>query len=76
MPTGMFLAASRKLADLVTEEDLERGSLYPALSEIRPISESISVAVAEWAYTHGVATAQKPEDLDAAVKASMYVPHY
>ncbi len=76
MPTGMFLAASRKLADLVTEEDLERGSLYPALSEIRPISESISVAVAEWAYIHGVATAQKPEDLDAAVKASMYVPHY
>ena len=76
MPTGMFLAASRKLADLVTEEDLERGSLYPALSEIRPISEAISVAVAEWAYTHGVATAQKPEDLDAAVKASMYVPHY
>lgn len=76
MPTGMFLAASRKLADLVTEEDLERGSLYPALSEIRLISESISVAVAEWAYTHGVATAQKPEDLDAAVKASMYVPHY
>lgn len=76
MPTGMFLAASRRLADLVTEEDLERGSLYPALSEIRPISESISVAVAEWAYTHGVATAQKPEDLDAAVKASMYVPHY
>lgn len=76
MPTGMFLAASRKLADLVTEEDLERGSLYPALSEIRPISEAISVAVAEWAYAHGVATAQKPEDLDAAVKASMYVPHY
>ncbi len=76
MPTGMFLAASRKLAELVTQEDLDNGSLYPSLTEIRPISEAISVAVAQWAYDNGLATAEKPEDLDAAVKASMYTPHY
>ena len=76
MPTGMFLAASRKLAELVTQEDLDNGSLYPSLTEIRPISEAVSVAVAHWAYDNGLATAEKPEDLDAAVKASMYTPHY
>lgn len=76
MPTGMFLAASRKLAELVTQEDLDNGSLYPSLTEIRPISEAVSVAVAQWAYDNGLATAEKPEDLDAAVKASMYTPHY
>lgn len=76
MPTGMFLAASRKLAELVTQEDLDNGSLYPSLTEIRPISEAVSVAVAQWAYDNGLATAEKPQDLDAAVKASMYTPHY
>ena len=76
MPTGMFLAASRKLAELVTQDDLDNGSLYPSLTEIRPISEAVSVALAQWAYDNGLATAEKPEDLDAAVKASMYTPHY
>ncbi len=76
MPVGMFLAASRKLAEMVTEEDLANGSLYPSLTDIRPISEEISVAVAEYAYDNGLATNEKPEDLAAAVKASMYTPKY
>ena len=76
MPIGMFLAASRKLADLVSEEDLANGSLYPSLTDIRPISEALSVAVAEYAYANGLAQNEKPEDLEAAVKASMWTPKY
>ena len=76
MPIGMFLAASRKLADLVSEEDLANGSLYPSLTDIRPISEAISVAVAEYAYANGLAQNEKPEDLEAAVKASMWTPKF
>lgn len=76
MPVGMFLAASRKLAEMVSEEDLANGSLYPSLMDIRPISEEISVAVAEYAYANGLAQNEKPEDLDAAVKASMWTPKY
>ena len=76
LPVGMFLAASRKLAEMVSEEDLANGSLYPSLMDIRPISEEISVAVAEYAYANGLAQNEKPEDLDAAVKASMWTPKY
>ena len=76
MPTGMFLAAARKLAELVSEEDLDRGSLYPSLNDIRPISEAIAVAVAQYAYDKGLANTEKPEDLHAAIKASMYTPGY
>ena len=76
MPTGMFLAAARKLAELVSEEDLARGSLYPSLNDIRPISEAIAVAVAQYAYDKGLACTEKPEDLHAAIKASMYTPGY
>ena len=76
MPTGMFLAAARKLAELVSEEDLAHGSLYPSLNDIRPISEAIAVAVAEYAYDKGLACRERPQDLEAAIKASMYTPSY
>ena len=76
MPSGMFLAASRELAQLVSEDDLAHGSLYPSLSDIRNISEKIAVAVAEYAYEHKLAQGEKPADLVQAVKDSMYVPHY
>ena len=76
MPTGMFLAAARKLAELVSEDDLKRGSLYPSLNDIRPISEAIAVAVAEYAFEKGLAGIERPQDLRAAIKASMYTPAY
>ena len=34
----MFMSAARALANLVSEEDLEQGSLYPALPRIRQVS--------------------------------------
>lgn len=74
MPTGMFLAAARTLAETVSEEDLERGSLYPSLSEVRDVSMKIGVAIAEYAYEHGLARNERPADLEAAVKAFMYMP--
>ena len=76
MPTGMFLAASRTLAGLVSQDDLDHGSLYPSLADIRHISEEISVAVAQYAYDNGLAKNERPADLKSAVKASMYTPKY
>ena len=74
MPTGMFLAAARELAKLVSPEDLAQGSLYPALSQVREVSCQIGVAVADYAYRHGLAGNDRPEDLEAAVRAFMYAP--
>lgn len=74
MPTGMFLAAARELANVVTQEDLEQGSLYPSLSQVREVSARIGVAVAEYAFKHGLAGRERPADLEAAVRAFMYDP--
>lgn len=74
MPTGMFLVAARELARLVKPEDLEQGSLYPALSEVRSVSCRIGAAVAAYAYDHGLAGNDRPADLEAAVEAFMYAP--
>ena len=72
----MFLAAARALADLVTEEDLAQGSLYPALSRVREVSASIAAAVAEVAFDEGLAGIERPADLPAFMRAQMYEPEY
>ena len=74
MPVGMFLAASRELAELVSEADLEQGSLYPPLSTVREVSVKIGAAVAQYAYDNGLAGNERPADLEAAVREFMYKP--
>jgi malate dehydrogenase (oxaloacetate-decarboxylating)(NADP+) len=70
----MFLAAARTLADLVTAEDLKAGMLYPALKNIRCVSESIAKAVIETACAQGVSSITKPADLVDFISRQVYDP--
>jgi malate dehydrogenase (oxaloacetate-decarboxylating)(NADP+) len=72
----MFLAAARALADRVGPDDLAVGSIYPPLSNIRSLSRSIAVALAEVAYAQDLASAARPRDLEGAIADYMYDPHY
>jgi malate dehydrogenase (oxaloacetate-decarboxylating)(NADP+) len=72
----MFMAAAHTLAYLVNQDDLQQGSLYPALPRIREVSAHIAAAVAEVAYKRGLATAPKPNDLMAFIESQMYDPRY
>jgi len=72
----MFLAAARALADLVTPQDLEQGSLYPPLARVREVSARIAEAVAEVAFARGLAGVARPANLPAFVRSQMYQPTY
>jgi malate dehydrogenase (oxaloacetate-decarboxylating)(NADP+) len=72
----MFMAAAHRLARLVTDADLEQGSLYPALPRIREVSAHIAAAVAKVAYMRGLAKGKAPKNLLAFVKSQMYDPRY
>ena len=72
----MFMGAAQTLAQLVTESDLEQGSLYPALPRIREVSAHIAAAVAEIAYKKGLAGKPRPADVQADVRSQMFDPHY
>jgi malate dehydrogenase (oxaloacetate-decarboxylating)(NADP+) len=72
----MFMAAAHTLAHLVSEADIEQGSLYPALARIREVSAHIAAAVADVAYKRGLATGQAPKDLTAYIQSQMYDAHY
>ncbi len=72
----MFLAAADALAAQVTAQDLAQGSLYPPLADIRAVSVRIATAVAEVAYTQGLARVARPADLAAHIRSRMYEPRY
>ncbi len=72
----MFLAAANTLAAQVTAEDLDQGSLYPPLTNIREVSAQIAAAVAEVAYARGLAAKPRPANVLEHVRAQMYDPRY
>lgn len=72
----MFLAAAESLANQVSQENLDAGTLYPPLSDIRVVSLNIAVAVAEKAFEAGLSQSPRPDDLTAEIKAMMYEPDY
>ena len=73
---AMFLAAADALAQQVSQANLDAGTLYPPLSDIREVSLSIAVAVAEKAYETGLAQLKRPADLKAHIESLMYQPNY
>jgi len=74
---SVFLFAAEGVADLVTEEDLAVGRVYPALSKIKDISLKIATKVAEEAYKEGMAsTYPEPKDKEAFISSKLYKYDY
>jgi len=70
---SVFLFAAEGLANLVTEEDLALGRMYPPLSKIKEISIKIATKVAEEAYKEGMAsTYPEPKDKEAFIRTKLY----
>jgi malate dehydrogenase (oxaloacetate-decarboxylating)(NADP+) len=72
----MFSAAARALSDLVGEDDLAQGRIFPALERVREVSTAIAVAVAEVAFERGLASLPRPIDVEEKVRSLMYEPNY
>ncbi len=72
----MFLAAAKAVADLVREEDLLVGSIYPPLQNIRDVSLQIAIAVAEEAIKSDISTIEDADNLTQRIQDYMYDPAY
>jgi malate dehydrogenase (oxaloacetate-decarboxylating) len=72
----MFLAASKKLSDLVEHDDLKKGALLPKLESIREISAEIALSVAQEARDNGLGRRASDDELMAAVKKAQWKPEY
>lgn len=71
-----LLAAATTLAGMIPADRLARGALYPRLSQLRPISRAIAVAVAREARDAGLAPIRTDEQIEAAVDTQMWTPDY
>lgn len=73
----VFLASAEALANMVTEEDLAVGRLYPPLSSIRECSIEIAAQIAETAYRENLASFYpEPENKKEFIKNQLYDYEY
>ncbi|XP_023547385.1 NADP-dependent malic enzyme-like isoform X2 [Cucurbita pepo subsp. pepo] len=73
----MLLAASEALAAQVTQENLDKGLIFPPFTNIRKISANIAAKVAAKAYELGLAgRLPQPKDLVKHAESCMYTPSY
>lgn len=77
----IILRASMALADSLTQEERDKGLLYPELSRIREVSATVASAVVDQAVRDEIATADQvksihPDDYLDYVKSSMWSPSY
>ncbi|KAA8541743.1 hypothetical protein F0562_022895 [Nyssa sinensis] len=73
----ILLAASEALAAEVTQENFDKGLIYPPFTNIRKISAHIAARVAAKAYELGLAThLPQPENLVEYAESCMYNPNY
>ncbi len=76
IPEEMFIKAAETLAEMVTDNDLKSGRLYPALNSIREISLNIAHAVARYAFDSKLAQIKEPPDLKNSIQEHAFQPVY
>jgi len=72
---AMITEAAQALADTVSDEELASGMLYPAVQRLSEVTRIVAARIALCAVKEGVALAA-PNDIDAAIKASIWEPIY
>ncbi len=73
---GMFSVAAECLAGQVSEADLEAGSLFPPIGELRRVTAQIALAVAREAGRAGVGRTMPDAALQDALAEAMWEPVY
>jgi malate dehydrogenase (oxaloacetate-decarboxylating) len=71
---GMFAAAARAVADLVTDNK-EGSPILPLVDDMRYVSRTVAIAVAKQAIDEGVAR-KKPDNLEKQITEAMWEPQF
>jgi malate dehydrogenase (oxaloacetate-decarboxylating) len=72
----MFLLAAQTLADMVPEERLAAGALYPAVADLREVSRQIAAKVVCQSRDCGVGRLYRDDEVSDAIDAAMWFPDY
>lgn len=72
----MFIVAAQAVAELVTQEELDSGLIYPPQHDIRAASLHVAARIAERIFDNGLARVERPADIAAQIEAMAYQPVY
>ena len=72
----MFIEAARSTADLVTEEQIAAGMLFPPQSNVLESEIRTAVRVATLVFNRNLAQVPRPSDINAWMRAIVYKPEY
>ncbi|MFG0252533.1 MAG: malic enzyme-like NAD(P)-binding protein, partial [Phycisphaerales bacterium JB038] len=73
---SMFYVAAEALAECVTKEDYENGSLYPDQSKLREVSRKVAVATVREAKALNLGKQIPDGEIEAMVAEAMWYPEY
>jgi len=73
---SMFLSAAQALAECVTKERFNQGSLYPDQSTLREVSKMIAIGVVKEAKRRNLGKLIADEDIESAVSDYIWYPDY
>lgn len=72
----MFIEAAKALADQVSPELLAQGLLYPLQANILETEIKTAARVAKLVFDSGLATVERPADMEALIRQHVYTPTY
>jgi malate dehydrogenase (oxaloacetate-decarboxylating)(NADP+) len=72
----LFIAAARGSAEQVSQAERDKGMLFPPQDDILETEITTATRIAEHIFEHGQATAKRPHDIRAWIKAMTYKPVY
>ena len=72
----LFLAAAETLSNLVSDEELSSGQLYPSIKDIKKVSKEIAITVAKKAFSEGLTNMAIPQNIESSLDRIIYNPVY
>jgi malate dehydrogenase (oxaloacetate-decarboxylating)(NADP+) len=72
----MFIEAAKAVADQVSPELLKQGLLYPLQANILETEIKTAARVAKLVFDSGLATVERPADMEAFIRSHVYTPAY
>ncbi len=72
----MFIAAAKASADQVSQDDRDKGMLFPKQAHILEVEITTATRLAESIFDAGEATVERPRDIRAWIEGLSYKPEY
>jgi malate dehydrogenase (oxaloacetate-decarboxylating) len=72
----MFMAAAKALAELSPARHDPDANLLPRVTMLREVAIAVAIAVGKQAFAEGLTSGVTADDIEDAVRAKMWMPHY